>query len=214
MIKEWKPSIWPQVVTSSVSDGGDAQRKSFSERNRRLHSGETSPTQPQDPSPSSTSCWYTTPPTVQPSTNQLPAAGQPGPRHEGISHTNTSCRTTSGKLSILTSNSFDSKQQKHPEWNLTFCLLFVSTQDLILTLCFVLTVFVLQRLVHSSVLNLIICWYESARLPRTDRQSSFQQKQKWRFVLRGVSAVEEMLTGSVGGCTEPQKQKWHCSKRS
>lgn len=31
-----------------ASEGGDAQREGFSERDRRLHGGQTSPTQPQD----------------------------------------------------------------------------------------------------------------------------------------------------------------------
>lgn len=87
------------------SDGGDAQRESFPERNRRLHDGATSPTQPQDPPSCSNPRRDTDPPTVQPPANQLPAAGRPGPRHEGISHKHfvqlVRCRTSIGKWPVL-----------------------------------------------------------------------------------------------------------------
>ena len=64
-------------VSSSSSDGGDAQREGFSEGDWRLHSSETSSSQPQNHS----SYNHAAPPTIQPSTNQLPAAGHPGPWH-------------------------------------------------------------------------------------------------------------------------------------
>lgn len=54
-----------RVVCFCASEGGDAQRESFSERDWRLHRGQTSLTEPQDFASFLIIDDYTAPPTIQ-----------------------------------------------------------------------------------------------------------------------------------------------------
>lgn len=92
---------WSRLGSSNLrplsSDRGHAQGEGFQEGDWRVHGGETSPTQPQDPP----SHQHAATPIIQPQTNQLPAAGQSGPRHEGNTHTHTHLSApTSSALSL------------------------------------------------------------------------------------------------------------------
>lgn len=62
-----------------------------------------------------------------------------------------------------------------------------------------------------GVLNfLLLRRLSSIHTGRSQKKTKNQSRSEVLF----WASAEVMLTGRVGGCSEPQKQKWHCSKGS